>query len=170
MSPDIFFDDFEITENTEELHAILGRSLIIATRFDNLCDHVAKFLNLKISCATILSTDNFDEYVIDLFTKFSTLNNNINVLPIGQPEKDILHKARIARNEVAHSLTVNMTGCLDTKIDEQGFKTQISDLVFEISAGDFIISTILSILNKDPLPNYSESNYKERIVDWVQGA
>ena len=53
MSPDIFIDDFEITENTEELHAILGRSIIIATRFDNLCDHTAKFLQLKMSCGNI---------------------------------------------------------------------------------------------------------------------
>jgi hypothetical protein len=169
VSPDIFIDDFEITENTEELQAILGRSLIIATRFDNSCDHVAKFLNLKMSCATILPSDKFDEYVNELFSKFSTLNNNINVLPIGQPEKNILHKARVARNVVAHSLTVGMTGCLDIKIDEQGFKTHVSDLVLEISAGDFLISTILSILNKDPLPKYSESHYKKRIVDWVQG-
>ncbi len=38
MQPDIFLDDFEVTENTEELHSILGRSLVIATRFDSLCD------------------------------------------------------------------------------------------------------------------------------------
>jgi len=169
VSPDIFIDDFEITENTEELHAILGRSLIIATRFDNLCDHVTKFLKLKVSCATILPNDKFDDYVNDLFDKFSTLNNNINALPIGQPEKDILHKSRVARNEIAHSFAVGMTGCLDIKIDEQSFKKHISDLVMEISAGDFLISTILSILNKDPLPDYSESNYKKRILNWVNG-
>lgn len=169
MYPDIFIDDFEITENTEELHAIFGRSIIIATRFDNLCDDTAKYLNLKMSFATILPSNEFDDYVNELFAKFSTLNNNIKCLPVGQPEKDILHKARVARNEIAHSLAVGMTGCLDTKIDEQSFKTHISDLVSVVATGDFLISTILSILNKDPLPNYSESSYKERIIDWVKG-
>jgi len=169
VSPDIFIDDFEITENTEELHAILGRSLIIATRFDSSCDQVAKFLNMKTSCATLLPRDKFDKYVNALFSKFSTLNNNINALPIGQAEKDILHKARVARNEIAHSLTVGLTGCLDIKVNEQNFKNHISNLVLDISSGDYLISIILSILNKEPLPNGSEGNYKKRIVDWVQG-
>lgn len=135
----------------------------------DLIIHVSKFLNLTMSCAAVLPSDKFDDYVNELFSKFSVLNNNINTLPIEQPEKDILHKARVARNEIAHSLTVGMTGCLDLKIDDQDFKTHISNLVLDISAGDYLISTILSILNKDPLPNYSESNYKKRIVDWVQG-
>ena len=47
MNPDIFLDDFEITENTQELHAILGRCLIVATHFDLLCDHTSKFFKLK---------------------------------------------------------------------------------------------------------------------------
>ena len=169
MVPDIFIDDFEITENTEELHAILGRSIIIATRFDNLCEHTAKFIDIKQSFANISESDEFDVYVNKLFDKFTTLNNNIKSLPLGQPEKDILHNARIARNEIAHSLTTGLTGCLDTKIDEPKFKAQISDLISKVAAGDYLISTLLSIVNKDPLPIYSESNYSQKIIDWVQG-
>lgn len=168
MSPDIFINDFEITDNTEELHAILGRSIIIATRFDNLCGHTSKYLNIKMPFASLLPNDEFDDYVNKLFSKFSSLNNNINSLTIGQPEKDILHKARIARNEIAHSLTIGMTGCLDAKIDEQSYKAQISSLVSEVAAGDFLISTILSIFNKYSLPNHSESDYIDRIINWVK--
>lgn len=169
MAPDIFIGDFEITENTEELHAILGRSLIIATRFDKLCDHTAKFIDIKQSFAILSESDEFDDYVNKLFNKFSTLNDNIKSLPLGQPEKDILHNARIARNEIAHSLTIGLTGCLDTKIDEHNFKAQVSNLVSKVAAGDYLISTLLSILNKDHLPIYTDSYYIQKIIDWVQG-
>ena len=61
MNPDVFIDDFEITENSEELHAILGRCVIISTRFDNLCDHAAKFLEIKTLCAAILTDGEFEK-------------------------------------------------------------------------------------------------------------
>lgn len=44
MQSDIFLEDFEMTENTEKLHSILGRSLVVAIRFDSLCDHTLKLL------------------------------------------------------------------------------------------------------------------------------
>ena len=46
MNPNIFLTDFEITEYSESIHSILGRSLIIATRFDSMCDVLSKFLKL----------------------------------------------------------------------------------------------------------------------------
>ena len=169
MNPDIFIDDFELTENTEELHAILGRCLVISTRFDNLCDAVAKFLKLKTVSPTLLSKDEYNDFITSMYEKFSTLNNNINSLPIEQDVKDILHVAREARNNVAHSLSIDMVGCLDIKMDENIFKSQVSSLVMEIGAGDYLISALLSLLNKEPLPNYTENDYKRKVIKWVLG-
>ena len=169
MNPDIFIDDFDITENTEELHAILGRSIIIATRFDNMCNQTAKFLQIKASGAVVLPEDEFNDFVTSLFAKFSPLNSNINQLPIEQSAKDILHEARKARNDVTHSLTIGMTGCQDQKVDEQHFTSHITSLVTQIAAGDYLISQILTILNKAPLPNYSEGMYTQKVVEWALG-
>jgi hypothetical protein len=166
MSPGIYLDDFEITENTESLHAIIGRALIIATRFDNLCDHTFKFMKLKSSLVVCMD-DEFDTYVEKLFSKFSTLNNNINAIPVEQDIKDILHDARKARNDIAHSLTVGLTGCLDSDSLETSLIENISSLINRVSAGDYLISMILSILNKEPLLQCSESAYKKQIVEWV---
>ena len=107
MNPDIFIDDFEITENTEELHAIFGRCIIIATRFDNLCDHTAKYLKIKTSCAALLTDSEFENYANELLNKYSTLNKSINSLPVANIEKSILHNARVARNEIAHGFSRN---------------------------------------------------------------
>ncbi len=169
MSPDIFIDDFELTENTEELHAILGRCLIISTRFDNSCDAVAKFLKLKTVSSTLLAKDEYNDFITSMYEKFSTLNNNINSLPIEQDAKDILHIAREARNEVAHSLSTGMLGCLDIRIDESALKQQVSSLITQIAAGDYLISTIISLLNKEAVPNYTEDYYKQKITKWVFG-
>ena len=69
MSPGIYLDDFEFSENTESLHAVIGRALIIATRFDNLCDHTFKFIKVKSSLIVCMD-DDFSEYVEKLLSKF----------------------------------------------------------------------------------------------------
>lgn len=169
MSPDIFLDDFEITENTQAYHEILGRCLIIATRFDNLCDKSVKFLKIKKNAVVkfFCSEETFNQYVDDLMANFSTLNKNIKSLPIDDDIKSILHDARNARNEIAHSLTVGLTGCLDTKLNENEFVSKIEALISRVALGDYVISTILSILNKDPLLRMDSATYQYKIVAWV---
>jgi hypothetical protein len=170
MNADIFLEDFEITENTELNHAILGRCIVAATRFDNLCAHTALYLDLKYLPLSTTSTDQeFKEHVERLFEKLSNLNENIKSLPAGEAEKDILHNARKARNEIAHSLSIGLTGCLDSKLDESLFTSNVSSLIRRVAAGDFLISTILSYLNKQPLPQYIENTYKQKLVNWVLG-
>jgi len=169
MNPDIFIKDFELTKNTEELHAILGRCLVISTRFDNLCDVVAKFLELKKASPMSLSENDFNNFIKSMLDKFSILNNNINSLPVRQEAKDILHIARKDRNAIAHSLSIGMTGCLDINVDENDFKSQVSSLIMNIATGDYLISAMLSVLTNEPLPNYTEDYYKQKITRWVLG-
>ncbi len=47
MSPEIFFDDFERTENSDYLHGVFGRCLVIATRFDSMCVRLSQAIKLK---------------------------------------------------------------------------------------------------------------------------
>lgn len=151
-----------MTENTEKLHSILGRGLVIATRFDSLCDHTLKLLEFKSSFSILLPEKDFQEYVDKLFSKFSSLSNNIDALTIDNSYKSILHEARKARNEVVHSVGKGLTGCLDGKVDEEKFKSYLSDLIFKVADGDFVISTILSIINYNKLPNYKNDQYQKK--------
>jgi short-subunit dehydrogenase involved in D-alanine esterification of teichoic acids len=116
-----------------------------------MCDHTAKFINSKSSLIlrSVATADQFEEFVNDLVGKYSSLNNNINGIPVPREVKTILHDARKARNDIAHSLTIGWTGCMDTKIKEKQFKKQISELVIKVAAGDIMISLILSVLNKE---------------------
>ena len=83
MDTDFFLTNFEITENTESYHAIIGRSLILATRFDNMCDHTAKFINSKSSLIlrSVATEDKFEEFANDLVGKYSSLNDNVITQP-----------------------------------------------------------------------------------------
>lgn len=169
MNPGIYLDDFEITENTEELQAILGRCLIVATRFDHLCDHTSKYLELRNSFVMVGDRQKFEYYATELVGKFRALYVNIESLPISDDVKSILHAAREARNEIAHSLTIGLTGCLDTKIDEGNFKSHVTQLIQEVAAGDYTISVMLSLLNKEPLLQQSSEDYQDNVVNWVLG-
>lgn len=160
-----FIDDFERTENSDYLHGVIGRCLIIATRFDAMCTTLADAVKYK---ELFLSNDKgFDEFVNRISFKYSNLNNSIQTLPIDESLKVILDNAREARNEIAHSLTKGLTGCID-HIDENLFLSKVSELICKISKADMIISILTAELNNEPILNQKiNENYCSNISRWV---
>ncbi|SNB80301.1 hypothetical protein SAMN02745900_03657 [Pseudomonas sp. URIL14HWK12:I8] len=170
LSPDIFIMDLERTENTDELHGIFGRALIVATRFDSMCEAAANMIKIKTTLAakTVCSDIEYKDFVSKLIERHTTLNGNIKSLGLPGDASEILHSAREARNFIAHELTRGKVGCLDTTVDENILICEVSKLIEEIVYGDIIISTLISMQNNDPLPiNYSLEAYKEKIIKWV---
>lgn len=170
MNLDIFITDFERTENSDELYAILGRALVIATRFDAMCEAAAIILKIKENPFPILfmKDDAYKVYVSEILSKYRTLSKNIKSLGLPEDISGILHNARKARNTVAHELSRNFTGCLDTKIDENDFIQEVSKLIMNIADGDIAISVIISLINHDPvIRDELIQFYKDNIVRWV---
>jgi hypothetical protein len=64
LDPDIFITDLTRTDNTDELHAVLGRALLIATRFDSLCEAAAIAFEIKVgfSVHVIIGEAEYEEY------------------------------------------------------------------------------------------------------------
>ena len=60
-----------------------------------------------------------------MFSKLTTLNNNFKSLPLNNTGKDILHRAREGRNEIAHGLAIGMTGYLDIKFESLQIKMML---------------------------------------------
>ena len=106
-----FIYDFERTENSDYLHGVIGRCLIVATRFDAMCTTLADAIKYKE--LFVNNDSDFENFVNKISTKYSNLNNSIQGLPIDKNFKVILHEAREARNEIAHSLTKGLIGCID---------------------------------------------------------
>jgi hypothetical protein len=161
--PDTFLTDFEITETTEFFHAVLGRCLIVATRFDSLCDHACVLISFK---SGELSLSELEEELI----KFRTLASNIKkIVPQGTlPELfDVFDKARIARNSIAHDLCKGLTGCIDTKLTDLELIQMVQEVIDPIALADYWILYYLSKLNREPLPKTIPENYQKNYLNWV---
>ncbi|TBW06744.1 hypothetical protein E0E50_20100 [Azotobacter chroococcum subsp. isscasi] len=166
----MFITDFERTENTDELHAVLGRALIMATRFDSMCEAAAIALELKKGSISrvVMSDDEYDAYVLTLSSKYRTLNGNINSIGLTEDISVVLHDARKARNILVHRLPRGLAGCLDTKKDDGELIREVSELMLDIAHGDIAISLIISLFNGEMTPRADfVSAYKDNIIRWV---
>lgn len=173
----IFMSDFERTENSDHIHGVIGRALIIGTRFEGLCNSYARCFEYKsfLSMRSIMEDEAyFADYIKDIndrINKFQNLNSSIN--KIVKPDSDIsniLHKARKARNTIAHSLTSSLDACADLRINNQAFIEDVTNLISDIADGDILISTLITLSNKDDLfPRHitDPSGYKDNIINWV---
>jgi hypothetical protein len=168
MSAGISLDDFERTENTDELHAILGRALVVATKFDSNCKTAALQIQL-IESASSGQINDLSLLLECLVEKYEgqTLSSSIKALKLREASV-LLVDAKDARNAVAHDLAKGLTGCLDTRLNEEVFVKEVADLMFDIAHGDITISHILSALNDEtPLrPEFIEA-YIQRVIQWV---
>lgn len=168
MPPKIFIDDFEKTENSDYLHGVLGRSLIIATRFDSMCTTLSQAMDIKLGAFFYTNNEEFKVFYQKIISKYRTLNTSIKTFILPEEIGEILHKARESRNEIAHSLTKGLEGCIDMKIDNMTQINEIKKLITNIIDGDIIISILTNDFNKDPTPTIQAlEKYKNRVLDWV---
>ena len=168
----IYFDDFERTEFSDEIHAVIGRSLIVATRFDNLCKSLARLIDFKICSvvSNLITEGEFHEIISKIFEKNKNLNRVIQKFPVDKQAKDILHDAREARNTIAHSLTIGFEGTFDHKSKDEIEEMigEIKELVRRVIKGDVIITTYISNMNKESiLNNCFENSYEDQVIGWV---
>lgn len=170
LNPDIFNMDFERTEHSDKLHGILGRALIVATRFDSMCEAAAAMIKIKGNLIerVVCGEAEYKKFVSRIITKHVTLDKNIKSLGLTDDISNILHSAKKARNRVAHELARGLTGCLDIKPNEKNLIDEVSELIGTITCGDIVISTLISTLNNYQLPEIQFiKTHKEKMINWV---
>ena len=169
MSPNIFIEDFERTENSDYLHGVLGRCLIVATRFDSMCTGLSMALEIRSGAVYLLNSDeDFNQFVTKVESKYRTLNSSIQSFSLPTELSETLHQARKSRNEVAHTLTKGMEGCVDTKISNGDFINDVRGYIGDIVDGDIIVSLLMSKFNNEPVLNMqSLDGYKNKVINWV---
>lgn len=170
MSQNNFIDDFERTEDLDELHSILGRALILATRFDSSCKAAAIHLNLKKTFVSSLDGQegDVDSYMSEIYRKCKNLHRNIDSLALPGEFTVVLNDAKNARNIIAHDIAVALEGSTLSKEREDALMEKLTECVIDLAYGDIAISSCLAVLNNDPLPNSDYlSEYKDNLVQWV---
>lgn len=165
----IFIENFERTENSDAIFGVIGRALVIATRFDLMCKNLAHAIDLKFPALFRGISDNdFDLLVEKVVKKSSTLDASIKNLKLPEEISLILHDARKARNAVAHDLAMGLEGCIDTKIDEDSFLGEVSKYMIDLAHGDLLTSMLIIEFNgEEPIRSELISTYKDKILRWV---
>lgn len=172
----IFQGEFERTEFSDEIHGILGRVLILSTRYDSHCKALATIYNYKyqVLFSSLLPDSERNEFYGKLSSDFRNLNRAIQSLPIYRDNdiSGILDKSRCSRNSLIHGATLGYEGLFDL-VDKKKFEGMLNNveiLLRDLIKGDVIISACLSIHNKEPIsPSFFEKCYEDKIVNWVMG-
>lgn len=164
----------ERTEFVDSFYAVVGRALTFATRYESNCRALAVIMGIKTALEKgSFSLDNDED--LELFVKQitrRTLNENIkNIISgLGLPGdvSGVMHNARKARNEVAHSLTLQMEDVIGDDKQGESVLQQTKDLVSDIAEADRLVCTLLHLETNEHLPSLTYiQNYREMIVNWV---
>jgi len=171
-SPGIFLEDFDRSEFTDNIQAIIGRSLILATRFDSKCLELRRATHIEEAIHSFEPPDveALSKFVSDLYSNDMNLFNTIKSFGFSVDFNEVLHKARLARNDIAHNLCRDLTGCIESKelTGADDLVDNISRLSKDMIEGDALVSMIISIVLKEPLPRYEYiDSYKRQLLEWV---
>jgi hypothetical protein len=169
MKPDIFMDDFERTVWADAHYAAIGRGLTFATRFEALCKTLNTMLSVKSERSSLDSEDDIRDFVeriykCSLAQHIASIGGNKNTL------KPILNNARIARNEIAHEITLGLDRSIDSISGPyvQNLMERLKELIKSLAKADRIISVILSVVTHEHLPNREFiEEYPQFIENWV---
>ncbi|RJR51740.1 MAG: hypothetical protein C4576_03035 [Desulfobacteraceae bacterium] len=152
--------------------SVLGRALFTAQHLEMNCRAIAGFLRMREQSAmqgpSVLEDPVFQKAMHQLWRK--TLGQHVNNLTgLGVLSGDaapIFEAAVHARNEIAHSVAMDVSERLDSELEER--IDHILGLVRNIASADKIASAIIHLLNKDPLPSRDFfASYEDRVVAWV---
>lgn len=171
-SPGIFIEDFDRSEFTDSIHGIIGRSVILATRFDSKVLGLRRAMHIEEAINSFVSPDveALSKLVTELYSNDMTLYNTIRSFGFTGEFKSVLHEARLARNDIAHNLCQGLMGCVETSevTTADDLNQRISSLCKKVIEGDALVSLITSIVQKEPLPRYDYlESYKQRLLEWV---
>ena len=166
------FDKFERTEFSDDIYSIFGRALTVATRFDASVKSLARrpLMPVVAIARQVLSVEEQDKVFEKVISKYNNLNRAIDSLGFKGDVKDVLTKARESRNELMHEGTLGAcTGFhFMNEQDLSRHLKHIESLVLKIIKGDVLVSTIISVQNKEPISGYPfSSEYETKYLNWV---
>ncbi len=179
-----FFNTNERTEYSDELYAVVGRALTVATHYDNNCKALANTMDIRLNINLMENPEEFQSMLkkwsrrqlksgIDKFTSTikAGLKKGVMTDDVVEAFEETIFKfldeGREARNFICHELALGMS----EKPEDEKNREEVIDIakeqVCKIAKADFFISVFIeNHINKMNLAPSLES-YIERITDWV---
>lgn len=172
MIDEAFHPMFRLDMGPLHYFSVLGRALFTAQHLEMNCRAIAGLLHMRDQVmrhgSSVLEDDTFRKGMRQLWKK--TLGQHVHGLNemcvFSEDAAPILDVAVKARNELAHSVAMDVTDRLDAELDDR--IDHIRRLVRQIATADKIASALIHVLNKDPLPHrdFFES-YEDSVAAWV---
>lgn len=170
---DIFFHPLpQQNTGTVEYFSVLGRALFTAQHFETNCRALAGFLMMKTeqveNGSNVLDSPKFHLKINKLWKQ--NLGNIIpRITKSNPPSNDIsqvLDEARVARNEIAHWITVGVNIESDAELSNRIDEIRIH--VQKIAYADKYVAALLHKVNKTSLPSDQFfTNYEKEVADWA---
>lgn len=169
MSANAFHPLFPLDMGPLHYFAVLGRALFTAQHLEMNCRAIAGLLYVRDKIikpdSHVMDDQEFHKDMERLWRK--TLGQQVQGL-IGSDVflRDIFKTAVHSRNEIAHSVAMDVSERLDSEVDER--IEHILGLVRSIAKADKTASVVIHVLNKDPLPTKDFlASYEDRVTAWV---
>lgn len=166
----MLIEDFERTENSDMLFGVIGRALIIATRFDSTCTSFADAIDYRDygRMKPFITESELDGLLKKAKKKHHNLGMSTTYLGLSGGFFQTLDEAREARNAVAHDICVGLEGSIDTKFNEDQLLSWISDSVSKLAWGNVVLSRLQAEFNDEEfLREELIPSYVEKVRKWV---
>ncbi len=165
-------DNFDRSEFSDEVFSIFGRALAVASRFESSCKSLARIQSVRdaVMAEPIMTGNRFAEICEDISIQYRNLNQAIESMKIDGSIKENFDSARIARNDLVHEAAIHAMESFDLleRSELNRMLEHVEHLVLKILRGDVLVSTLLSIRNKEQISDYPFSKeYEARYVNWV---
>ena len=152
------------------LFGVIGRALIIATRFDSTCTSFADAIDYRHfgPLKPFVTESEFNDLLKKAKKKHPNLGWSTSYLGLSGNLFQVLDQAREARNAVAHDICAGLEGSIDNKLDEDHLLSWISDSVSKLAWGNVLLSRLLAEFNGDEfLREEFIPSYVEKVQKWV---
>ena len=169
--PDIFFLPFQDAPWSDPCFMSLGRLLALSQRLESHCRSLALHFKVRLAAPSPLESEAaLHGFCEDVWKQ--TLHAHIAYLSrLCGSESDlykILDEARIARNEVAHDVTLGFEHWAYDESLVSEANALIRELATALARADHLLCALESVLSKKPMPSgEGYRRYSERLVTWV---
>lgn len=175
---DLPFDfDTIRTEFSDAAYAAIGRALAFATRFEANCRALAAVIGLREAMKTRDASDG--ESVEDVFERLTQEYWQLRRLrhhetavalyvKLPQDLRGILRAGRLARNEIAHELTLSIAPEIETEAGRSILLHSLRTAVAKIADADRVVCVLAHLETREPLPTVAAfEEFPEKVVRWV---
>lgn len=165
----------ERTDFSDANYAAIGRALAYATSFEAACRSLCSLQHIRERIKTMhFSTQDSDTAFVTAVAEVWNQRLCQHIKRILEHRKfpsdvaDTLKRAREARNEIAHDITLGISHSAETEAGRSKIFSTITQFVRRIADG-YIIVELVSLNETDETwltPEFI-STYPSRIVEWV---